>query len=253
MPASKIGWTDDGWNPYTWNCNKVSPGCKNCYAQTHSLQYPQNSGGAQFLGAPILRAKAWEELRLTKPGTVVFVNTHSDTFHEQARIGWIDAIFKHMNQRPDLLFLLLTKRPQVSIIRDGNLRWTDNIWLGTSIETQLYYQPRLEALLNTPAKHKFISFEPLLGPIVPDALLAGVEWMIVGGESGEERRPFGRQWALDLQLFAQQARIPFFFKQGSAVYPGQDRLLGGKTWDERPAAFAAFKAQYEKPVQNSLF
>lgn len=257
MPKSKISWasasaddTPEALNFWTWNCNKVSPGCKHCYAQTHSFQYPQNSLGGQFLGAPGLREKAFEELLLTKPGRVIFVNTHSDTFHEGVRGEWIRRIFQHMNQRQDLIFLLLTKRPQ-RVNQAYGLRWTDNIWLGTSIEQQPYYTPRMEALMNTPALHKFISFEPLLGAIVPDALLLGAEWIIAGGESGEDRRPFGRQWAVDLQQYAARNSIPFYFKQGSSIYPDQDRQLGGKTYDERPPQFAALKQRFTVDTQQA--
>src|SRR5258705_10453141 len=109
MPISKISWTDEALNFLTWNCGKVSPGCKNCYAQTHSQKYPQNSAGGQFLGAPNLREKAFEELRLTKAGSVLFVNTHSDTFHKSVSLKCLKRMFQHMNQRTDLIFLLLTK------------------------------------------------------------------------------------------------------------------------------------------------
>lgn len=254
MPTSKISWTDEAWNPYTWNCNKVSPGCKNCYAQIHSEKYPQNSAGGLFLGAPKIREKAFEELRVTKAGTVLFVNTHSDTFHDAVPLAQVQRIFKHMNQRPDLIFLLLTKRPLTAWLLKDHFDWTDNIWLGTSIENMDYYAPRLENLLATPARHKFISFEPLLGAIQPDALLNGVDWAIVGGESGEYRRPMGKQWALELQQWFERAHIPFFYKQGSSLYPDQDRLLNGREYRERPAAFDALHQKYTVQAdQSSLF
>jgi len=260
MPTSKISWAGaegqipEALNFLTWNCNKVSPGCKNCYAQTHSQQYPQNSAGGQFLGTPLLREKAFDELRLTKAGTVLFVNTHSDTFHEKVSFGWVKRLFTVMNQRPDLIFLLLTKRPEIALSYAPNLLWTDNIWLGTSIETQQYYMPRLDALLETPVKHRFISFEPLLGAIVPDARLALVDWIITGGESGENRRPFGKQWAWDIQDYAARNRVPFYFKQGSSLYPDQDRELNGREYRERPEAFKILHDKYRvQASQNSLF
>lgn len=253
MPTSKISWTDEALNFLTWNCDKISPGCKYCYAAAHSERYPQNSAGGQFRGTPLLREKAFDELRLTKPGTVLFVNTHSDTFHEKISFGWIKRMFQHMNQRPDLIFLLLTKRPQIALQHAPNLLWTDNIWMGTSIENMDYYG-RLETLVKTPARNKFISFEPLLGAIQPDALLNGVQWIIVGGESGEYRRPFGRQWALDLQQWAAKAGTPFYYKQGSSIFPDQDRELNGRTYDERPEQFKILHDQYQTfDKQNSLF
>jgi protein gp37 len=259
MPTSKISWAGapgqipEAVNFLTWNCNKVSPGCKHCYAQTHSLKYPQNSAGGQFLGAPLLRENAFEELRLTKPGTVLFVNTHSDTFHESVSFGWIKLMFQHMNQRPDLIFLLLTKRPQIALQHAPNLNWTDNIWLGTSIESQQYYG-RLETLVKTPARNKFISFEPLLGAIQPDALLNGVQWIITGAESGENRRPFGLQWAIDIKNFCQRSSIPFYYKQGSSIFPDQNRLMEGREYNERPAQFELLHTQYRvNAEQKPLF
>lgn len=250
MPTSKISWAGasgqipNALNFLTWNCNKVSPGCKHCYAQMHSEKYPQNSAGGQFMGPPLLRENAFDELRLTKPGTVLFVNTHSDTFHESISLGWIKRMFQVMNQRPDLIFLLLTKRPQIALQHAPYLNWTDNIWLGTSIETMQYYE-RLKVLADVPAKHKFLSFEPLLGPIELECLVRKVEWVITGGESGEYRRPMGKQWAVDIQHICELERIPFYYKQGSSIFPDQDRLLNGREYNERPAAFETLHKQYE--------
>lgn len=254
MSASKISWTDDGLNVWTWNCNKVSEGCKHCYAQAHSEKYPQNSAGGDFIGMPQLRERAFEELRLIKGGRTVFVNTHSDTFHEKAPLGWIRRLFTHMNQRPDLIFLLLTKRPQIALKYASYLTWSDNIWLGTSIELQKYYASRLDALLKTPAAHRFISFEPLLGPIELSCEVRQIDWVIVGGESGEYRRPFGKQWALDIQHICELERVPFYFKQGSGLFPDSDRTLNGRTYDGLPAAFQALHDQYDvQAQQNRLF
>lgn len=257
MPTSKISWTDEAINFLTWNCNKVSPGCKHCYAQAHSLKYPQNSAGGEFLGAPQLRAKSFDELRLTKPGKVIFVNTHSDTFHESIPLDWLKRMFTHMNQRQDLIFLLLTKRPQVALERAPYVLWTDNIWLGTSVESQEYFD-RIRVLEGVPAKHKFISFEPLLGPIVTDDRKDSnggkIEWVIVGGESGEWNRPFGKQWAVDIQQWCARVQIPFYYKQGSSIFPDQDRLLNGREYNERPPQFEALHREYEVNVsQQSLF
>lgn len=255
MPKTKIGWTDEALNFYTWNCNKVSDGCKHCYAQTHARQYPQNSKAGEFLGVPLLRAKAFDELRLIKPGQTVFVNTHSDTFHEGVPIDWLRKIFTHMNQRSDLIFLLLTKRPEIALKRTPYLRWTENIWFGVSMETQEWHDRRLVPFVNVPARHKFVSFEPLLSAIAPAFdLTKQLDWIIVGGESGEIHRPFGKQWAVDLQQWAATYTIPFFFKQGSAVLPGADRLLGGRTYDEQPVAFEQLRQRYHPDsVQPTLF
>lgn len=200
MPKTRISWTDESWNYLTWNCNKVSPGCKHCYAEAHAKKYPQNSAAGEFLGVPRVRANALQELRLIKAGNVVFVNTHSDTFHEKLPTAVIADLFKHMNQRPDLIFLLLTKRPQYAELMADSLKWTDNIWLGASVESADYLH-RINVLDHVPAAHKFISFEPLLGYVPQAALhpaLKQVDWVICGGESGEGYRPFGKQWAASL-------------------------------------------------------
>ncbi len=256
MSKTKISWTDEAWNPLSWNCNKVSPGCKNCHAQAHSQKYPQNSVAGEFLGAPRWRDKALEDLRQIKAGSTVFVNTHSDTFHEKNPIGWIDDMFKHMNQRPDLIFLVLTKRPQYAELFAQDLKWTDNIWLGTSVESADYLH-RVNALNHVPAAHRFLSIEPLLGYIPQAALrpaLSKIEWVICGGESGEQRRPFGKQWGVDIQQVCDQMKIPFYFKQGSAPYPDSDRILNGQTYDEFPPAFEQLRTKYEVKVsQQSLF
>ena len=263
MPQSKISWASaEGQEPealnfLTWNCTKVSPGCKHCYAQAHSKLYPQNSAEGEFNGAPRLRIKALDELRLTKPGKVIFVNTHSDTFHEKNPIGWIDDWFQVMNQRPDLIFLLLTKRPEKARLFADSVKWTDNIWLGTSGESNAYLD-RVDHLMAAPAVHRFISFEPLLEGILPygldRAVSCGVDWVIAGGESGDLRRPFGKQWAADIQQVCQQRGIPFYFKQGGSLWPDQDRELNGRTYDERPPQFAALHEKYAVTAsQPTLF
>lgn len=254
MPATKISWADESLNWLTWNCNKVSQGCKHCYAQTHAERFPRNSAGGQFLGTPHLRSQAADELRKTAPGAVLFVNTHSDTFHEKVEFATLKFMFQSMNQRPDLIFLLLTKRPFNARLYGDVLSWTDNIWLGASIENQDVYEPRLIDLLATPAKHRFISFEPMLGPIQTDAKLTQVNWIITGGESGKYRRPFGKQWAADIQRHAANVGIPFYHKQGSALFPDQDRELNGKIYDGFPQAFADLHTQYRVEIQQqSLF
>lgn len=257
MPASKISWTDHAINFLTWNCNKVSPGCKNCYAAAHSKQYPKNSAGGEFNGAPTLREKAFEELRLTPKGSTVFINTHSDTFHEQNPLGWIRRMFMHMNQRPDLIFLVLTKRPQVAYELRSHLNWTGNIWLGTSIESDAYLS-RSDWLYKVPVIHRFLSIEPLLempaDPRWKIVIAPPLGWVIVGGESGEMRRSFRKEWAAAIRDLAVAQRIPFYFKQGGDLFPDSDRLLDGRTWDERPAAFEALRQQYAiTQTQGTLF
>lgn len=258
MPKTKISWAGEAWNYLSWNCNKVSPGCKHCYAETHAQKYPQNSAAGEFLGAPRIRVNALKELAAIKPGQTVFVNTHSDTFHEANPIEMIATLFQHMNQRPDLIFLLLTKRPQIAQLVAHELKWTDNIWLGVSVESSRY-MTRVDVLKHIPVAHRFISFEPLLEyiPQTQIGLMLGdksIEWLIVGGESGENYRPFSKEWAVDIQQVAQQLSIPFYFKQGNASYPDSDRILNGRTYDEFPQAFADLEDNYAVNVtQPSLF
>jgi protein gp37 len=254
MAETKIPWAQEALNFLTWNCNKVSAGCKHCYAQTHSLKYPQNSRGAEFLGAPAIREKAFDELRLIKPGNTVFVNTHSDTFHNSLTLEQIQRMFIHMNQRPDLIFLLLTKRPEIAFKHSAALNWTDNICLGTSVEDMRVYG-RIETLANVPAKHRFLSLEPLLGAVtLAPSDAPWLDWVITGGESGEYRRPLGKQWAVDIQQYCARFNIPFYFKQGSSVFPDQDRLLNGREYNEFPSAFAALQDRFAVNVQQaSLF
>ena len=252
---TKIGWADEGLNFLTWNCDKVSQGCKNCYAQARSKQYPNNSVGGHFIGAPGWRENAVEELRKTPSGNVVFVNTHSDTFHEKNPLGWIRRMFSFFNARPDLIFLLLTKRPQIALEHANLLKWSANIWLGTSVENNDTLT-RIPTLLRVPAQHKFVSLEPLLeGLRVFDLniMIPRVQWVIAGGESGEMRRPFQKQWAQDIQAVCSEHHIPFFFKQGGSLWPGEDRLLGGRTWDEVPEDFTQLRETNAPPVQRQLF
>lgn len=257
MPETKIEWADDAINFLMWNCHKVSPGCKYCYAEARSKVHPKNSAGMEFLGNPQLREAAYAELRTTKPGKVIFVNTHSDTFHKNIPLAWTKRMFAHMQQRPDLIFLLLTKRPEVALEHAPYLQWPDNIWLGTSIESPAYLH-RAATLAQTPAKHRFISFEPLLEHIPPfeaHVALQGVEWAIVGGESGEKFRPFNKVWAQSIHTACIWGGVPFFFKQGGGFFPGMDRELDGSTWDEQPPQFEALRRDHAPFVaeQGRLF
>lgn len=258
MPKTLIPWAGEAWNYLSWNCKKVSPGCKHCYAEAHAKKYPQNSAGGEFLGAPRVRTNALKELSLIKPGQTVFVNTHSDTFHEANPTEMIATLFQHMNQRPDLIFLLLTKRPQIAQLVAHELKWTDNIWLGVSVESPRY-MTRVDVLKHIPVAHRFISFEPLL-EYIPQTQIGfalvdrTIDWVIVGGESGEYYRPFSKEWASDIQEAVFPLKIPFYFKQGSAQFPDSDRLLNGRTYSEFPQAFADLEARYAvQAVQQSLF
>lgn len=255
MPPTRIEWADQGLNFLSWNCHKVSPGCKHCYAAERSKKYPRNSVGGEFTNAPEFRPNSLEELRKTPPGQVVFVNTHSDTFHESIPLPLLQVMFAHMNARSDLIFLLLTKRPMIAYQRAEQVRWTPNIWLGTSVETNTYMH-RIDALLNVPAQHYFLSLEPLLEQLNPSQLaryVRRVEWIIAGGESGEYRRRFDKSWAASIRDICLDNRVPFFFKQGSGMFAGTGRELDGRTWDEQPYEFSVHRTAYTPPEQGVLF
>lgn len=242
MGKTKIEWADKNLNWYSWNCNKVSPGCKNCYAETLAKRY-----GKTFNGAPEWRTSAIKDYQMLKTGDAVFVNTMSDTFHEGAPMEMINRVFMYARQRPDVNFLILTKRIERAYQLQTDLLWTRNIWLGTSVESKAYLG-RIRTLRDIgTAFGKFISFEPLLED-VGDVNLRGIDGVIVGGESGAKRRGFDPAWALNLLRQCERDGVRFFYKQGDAFQPGQDRMLNGRTYDAlawRKAAAAAADAGQE--------
>lgn len=269
MGKTTIEWASHSWNPYSWNCDKVSPGCAHCYAEALARRW-----GQQFSGAPTTRGQsAWNELRSLPPGAVVFVNSMSDTYHEGASWQMIHSIHNAAAySRPDVTFLVLTKRPERALGLSPLLAWPPNLWLGASVERNDYLW-RLDYLLHTPAAGHFVSAEPLLGrldliqPYLYPQYRIGrggaikrpaLGWVIAGGESGAGRREFFKGWAAELQIQATAARIPFLFKQGSAYTPGQDRLLGGREWNESPFYLEKHDPAVEcakpvTPVQLEMF
>jgi protein gp37 len=228
MGETNIGWADHTINWYTWDCTRVSPGCKNCYMMAMANRY-----GRPLVGQPQWRgAKAEQELRRVPSDSVVFVNSMSDTYHENVPEQWIHLIHNTARHRLDVIFLILTKRVERLAGLSPMLAFPSNLWVGTSVESPDYLW-RLEYLRRVPAAGRFVSFEPLLAPI-PDVDLSGFRWAIVGGESGSNRRPFERWWADDLRRICGAQGVSFFYKQGSAFKPGQDRLLNGKEYNEYP-------------------
>ena len=208
---SSIEWTETTWNPVT-GCNKISPGCHNCYAERmakrlYSMGQPNYKNGFQLtthehtLDIP---------LKIRKP-QLIFVNSMSDLFHEKVPLSFIKEVFSIMNAAYWHTFQVLTKRADILLEMSPILTWTPNIWMGVSVENDNYCN-RIEDLKKTPAEIKFISFEPLLGPIIHHNL-TGIDWVIVGGESGPGARKLEKEWVIDLQQACQQNQIPFFFKQ----------------------------------------
>lgn len=237
---SPIEWTDATWNPVT-GCSKVSPGCANCYAETLSLRFgwsakpwtPANAAENVILHPErLLLPTRWRQPRR------VFVNSMSDLFHELVPDPYIRQVFEVMAQCPRHEFQVLSKRPER--MRELHRLWTDrhgilsNVWLGTSIENDRWVG-RANDLRATPAAVRFISAEPLLGPL-PSLDLTGVDWLIVGGESGIRHRPIEADWVRDLRDRAVDAGVAFFFKQwGGRTPKTHGRELDGRTWDQYPA------------------
>ena len=238
MGQSSIEWTEQTWNPVT-GCTKVSPGCKFCYAEKfagrlQAMGVDNYRNGFKLTLHPHMLEKP---LGWKKP-SVIFVNSMSDLFHKDVPEDFILAVFKTMNTANWHQFQILTKRPERVLEMNKKLRWTPNIWMGTSVENA-DYMDRIDVLRQTSAKIKFLSLEPLLGAL-PNMNLKKINWVIVGGESGFKARPMKLEWALDIQEQCQAGGVPFFFKQWGGKNKKQaGRILNGRTWDEMPQAIAA--------------
>ena len=233
---SDIEWTEATWNPLT-GCNKISPGCKNCYAEKLSYRL-QKMGQHNYRNgfALTLHHHALEiPLKWKKP-KVIFVNSMSDLFHKEVPLSFIKKVFKVMNQCPQHQFQILTKRAEQLQKIAPQLKWTDNIWMGVSVENKNYIK-RIDTLLKTKAKIKFLSLEPLLGPL-KGLKLKGIDWVIVGGESGPKARPVQAEWIMQIRDQCVAQKTPFFFKQWGGVRKHKTgRQLEGRTWDEMPKVF----------------
>lgn len=239
MRTTKIEWTENTWNPMT-GCTKKSLGCVNCYAEKMAtrLKAMGNTSytqGFEFAMHPHLLNKPY----MYKKPTKIFVNSMSDTFHEDAPIEFIQKIFQTMLTTSQHTYQLLTKRSSRLLELSNKLDWEKNIWMGVTVEAS-DYKYRIENLKKTPAKMKFISFEPLLDDI-GSVDLQGIDWVIVGGESGPKARPIEERWVLNLKRQCNQANVPFFFKQWGGVNKKKTgRLLEGKIWEQTPQQEFAF-------------
>lgn len=225
MGKTSIEWCTHSLNFIKWFCTKVSPGCKNCYMMALAERYPQHAASK-----PVWRDKAWDELKRFPSGAEIFVGDMYDVFHKDMPESFIRDHFETaVEMRPDCTFLFLTKR--IERAADMLTGWQGlNVWIGTSVENQQYTY-RIDYLRRIQA-HRFISFEPLLGPITAD--LTGIDGVITGAESGANRRPFDPAWALDIGRQCEEQGALWFHKQGSGRYPGQDRAINGRTYDALP-------------------
>jgi protein gp37 len=230
---TKIEWTEATWNPVT-GCDKISPGCKNCYAERLALRL-QAAGTAQYKNGFFLTLHP-ESLEIPvswKKPKVIFVNSMSDLFHKNVPLAFIKQVFAVMQATPQHQFQILTKRAERLVELDDQLQWGDNIWMGVSVESSEYLC-RIDHLKRIAAKIKFLSLEPLLGPL-PRLDLEGIDWVIVGGESGPHSRPMKPQWVRQIRAQCVAAKVPFFFKQWGGVFKSRTgRTLDGRTWDQMP-------------------
>ena len=230
---SAIEWTDATWNPVT-GCTKISPGCKNCYAhrmarRLHAMGQPRYRNNFDVTLHPDLLE---QPLRWAQPRKI-FVNSMSDLFHPEVPEDFIRAAFDVMGRAYWHTFQILTKRSDRLVEIAKRLPWHDNIWMGVSVENRDYTY-RVEHLWKVPAAIRFLSVEPLLGPI-PRLPLQGIDWVIVGGESGPGCRKIESDWVRHIRDRCLAFGVPFFFKQwGGTRKKLSGRELDGRTWDEMP-------------------
>ncbi|MEX1013640.1 MAG: phage Gp37/Gp68 family protein [Candidatus Paceibacterota bacterium] len=235
MAQSSIEWTELTWNPVT-GCTKVSQGCKFCYAEVMAKRL-KAMGVEKYKDGFKVRTHpdTLEEPYTWKKSRVVFVNSMSDLFHPQVPIEFIQDVFKVMNENPRHVFQILTKRTELLLEYDkaGLLNWSENIWMGTSVEDNRVKE-RIDTLSKTNADTKFLSCEPLIGPLT-NMNLSKIDWVIVGGESGHNPRPMKPEWVIDIKTECENADVPFFFKQwGGRNKKKNGRTLMKRTWDEMP-------------------
>ncbi|MBR4508199.1 MAG: phage Gp37/Gp68 family protein [Elusimicrobiaceae bacterium] len=222
---SRISWTSATWNPVT-GCSKISLGCQNCYAYKMAL-YLQSIGAAHYQkGFKVaLHEDALSIPLKWKSPKLIFANSMSDLFHEKVPLSFLLKIFETIKNTPHHKYQILTKRPERMLELNDKLSWYDNVLMGTTIESAEYLY-RLDLLKKCSAKTKFLSLEPLLSNL-KNLDLKGIDWVILGGESGENARPMQKEWVLDIKKQCQEQKVPFFFKQ----WGGRDKNKGGNLLD----------------------
>ena len=230
---SSIEWTEMTWNPVT-GCTKISPGCKHCYAERMSKRL-QAMGQKNYVNGFMVTLQPHMlqlPLRWRTPRTV-FVNSMSDLFHEDVPVEFIQQVFDVMRRAHWHTFQVLTKRSDRLVDVDSQIEWPANVWMGVSVESEKYGF-RIDDLRRTRARVRFLSLEPLLGPL-PKLRLEGIDWVIAGGESGPGARPMAQAWVEDIRDQCNAAGVSFFFKQwGGTSKKRTGRELNGRTWDEMP-------------------
>jgi protein gp37 len=241
-----IEWTDKTWNPTT-GCNKVSPGCKHCYAEALTKRFRNHfQNGFDFT---LHYARLEEPRRWRKPSRV-FVNSMSDLFHERMPLDFLQEVFEVMAECERHVFQILTKRHERMLELAADLDWPENVWMGVSVENQ-HYAHRVDYLRRVPAAVRFLSCEPLLGPLELD--LEGIHWVIVGGESGPKHRPIEASWVREIRERSREAGTAFFFKQWGGIRPkAGGRDLDGRTYDEMPPAWGRHLDRVEVAAKTAL-
>jgi len=256
---SSIEWTEATWNPIA-GCTVLSPGCTNCYAMRLASRLAAmgqekyqgttrvSGGRPKWNGKLNLDPPSLDLPRKWKKGRLIFVNSMSDLFHEKVPLEFIQKVFATMNETPQHTYQVLTKRASRLQELSPKLKWGANIWMGVSVESE-HYVRRIENLRRTRAKTKFLSLEPLLGPL--DHIdLDDIDWVIVGGESGPGARPMKRAWVSSIRDQCIEKGVAFHFKQwGGVNKKATGRVLDGRTWDEWPIV----KARRSRPRQSDAY
>lgn len=246
--GSSIEWTNSTWNPVT-GCTKISAGCKHCYAERMAKRLKAMGTRQYATGFKLALHEEMLELplRWKKPRTI-FVNSMSDLFHKDIPVEYIQRVFEVMNRCLQHTFQVLTKRPHLTAEHGARLNFTPNIWMGTSVENMLVTH-RIADLQRVEAQVRFLSLEPLLGPL-PRLNLAGIHWVIVGGESGPGAREMKEEWVRQIHTQCMAHGVPFFFKQWGGVNKKKaGRMLEGRTWDEMPMVTS--KKDHHEPIRTA--
>lgn len=230
---SKIEWTETTWNPVT-GCTKISTGCQNCYAYTLAKRLKAMSNPRYINGFDItLHYDLLDKPLSWKSPRKIFVNSMSDLFHEDIPVEFIEKVFATMNKASWHTFQVLTKRSENLKKLSPSLKWSENIWMGVTVES-FSEKYRIDDLKETKAKIKFLSLEPLLSSL-GKIDLSNIDWVIVGGESGPKARPMNIDWVREIRDQCIEQKTPFFFKQWGGVNKKKNgRLLDNKLWDEYP-------------------
>lgn len=232
--TTSIEWTEMTWNPVT-GCRKISQGCKHCYAERMAVRLHAMGNRRYEAGfEPTLHHDLIDAPRRWRAPRTVFVNSMSDLFQEEVPLQFIAAVFQTMKECPQHTFQVLTKRADRLAAVCRQLPWPKNVWMGVSVENRRQLH-RVAALVRVPAAVRFLSCEPLLGPL-SELDLSGIDWVIVGGESGPKARPMQAEWVEDIRRKCERHRVAFFFKQWGGVRKDRTgRQLHGRTYDDMPS------------------